>query len=470
MRTAAALCILFVAGCVGPASVVEPPAPETDAATWTPFLLASPSELRGPAPVAAAPGEVPSQDPSVTAFWNEEFATKHWTELQIRHVTQFKESPPRAARSFALVHTAMYDSVIAAADADAAHGDGAASPRVAVAWAAATTLAELYPQQGEAWFEARAREVEAARAGLDSPAAIEEGRRLGLAVAAKALERARSDGADAKWDGERPEPGPCTWVPTPPLFIQTPLEPLWGEVRPFLMENGSQFRPPPPPECTGEDGRTEYRIVWQTARAPDARQAEIARYWADGPDASGPPAHANRLALDLADRYGLDTAQAARVFAYLNVAVADAGISVWDAKFTYWSVRPVTVIQREWDANFTTLVVTPPFPGYVSGHSGFTGAATRLLGHFFPEDYLYLRGLGTDTANARLYAGIHTPSDDEIGVRMGWQIADLAIARATADGGWAGTIERVEAEALQRPPESSRWAFLTENSLAPKEG
>lgn len=477
MRKAVLLCVLMLAGCVGPtapANVAEgtPAATETDASTWTPFFLESPSALRGAAPVSEGTGlDLLPHDAAIAAYWNEDFATRHWTELQIRHITQFKESPPRAARSLALVHAAMYDAVIASADErEAFDVAGYPSDRVAVAWAAATVLAELYPQQGAKWFEDRAHEVEMARTGIDSNAGINEGKRLGLAVAERALAHARSDGADLRWDGIRPAADPCTWVPTPPLFIQTPLEPRWGEVAPFLMANGSQFRPPPPPDCTGEEGITEYRMTWQISRAPDARQAEIARYWADGPDASGPPAHGNRLALDLADRYDLDTAQAARVFAYVNAAMADAGISVWDAKFTYWSVRPVTVIKRTLDANFTTLVVTPPFPGYVSGHSGFTGASTRVLGHFFPEDRLYLRALGTETANARMYGGIHTPSDDEIGMAMGWKVADLAIARATADGGWAGTVERFAAEALQRPPESSRWAFLAENSLGPTEG
>src|SRR5262249_16655740 len=104
-----------------------------------------------------------------------------------------------------------------------------------------------------------------------------------------------------------------------------------------------------------------------------------------------PPGHWNQIAQNVATNLGLSLAQNARLFALLNIAMADAGIASWDAKYEYNFWRPVTAIQQadvdgnpdtEADPNWLPLLTTPSFPEYMSGHSTFSGAASTVLAQF----------------------------------------------------------------------------------------
>ena len=130
--------------------------------------------------------------------------------------------------------------------------------------------------------------------------------------------------------------------------------------------------------------------------------------------------------------HGLDTAQAARIFAVLNTAQADAFICVWDAKYAYWSPRPITAIRREIDPSWSPLIATPPFPSYISGHSGTSGAAATVLSAFFPGDAAQLNAWAREAALSRLYGGIHFPIDNEVGLALGTSVGETALAA------WAG--------------------------------
>jgi len=157
-------------------------------------------------------------------------------------------------------------------------------------------------------------------------------------------------------------------------------------------------------------------------------QRAIALFWADGPGTFTPPGHWNEIALGLVRAFRLDTAQAARVFAVLNTAQADAFICVWDAKYAYWSLRPITAIRREIDPSWSPLITTPPFPSYVSGHSGTSGAAATVLSAFFPSEAAQLRAWANEAALSRLYGGIHFPVDNEVGLALGTSVGEAALA------------------------------------------
>ena len=128
----------------------------------------------------------------------------------------------------------------------------------------------------------------------------------------------------------------------------------------------------------------------------------------------------------------LTTVQAARVFAVLNTAQADAFVCVWYAKYAYWSLRPITAIRREIDPDWTPLITTPPFPSYVSGHSGTSGAAATVLSAFFPDEAARLNAWAHEAALSRLYGGIHFRTDNEVGLTLGRAVGKAAL-RA-----WAG--------------------------------
>jgi hypothetical protein len=337
---------------------------------------------------AAAP-KSPTSDRTVTA----------WIEVGLEAIATHRTNPPRAARGLALLSVAM---------AEAASRSPRAK-RAALAGAASTVLAYLYSDDAE-----RFRALGAGGSPL--------GRRIG----ARLVRRARSDGSDAVWTGTAPV-GPGRWIPTPPIFAP-PLEVPAGTWRPWNLPSGSRFRPSAPPRPGSARYAAELREVYAVSRSLTAEQRRIADFWADGPGTVTPPGHWNRIALDLVRAAGLSTMRAARLFATLNTAQGDAFIACWDAKFSYWSERPVTAIRRELDVDWLPYIATPPFPAYVSGHSSTSGAASEVLAFFFPARARWLRAQAAEAAVSRLYGGIHFRSDNEAGLKLGRLIGLEALA------------------------------------------
>ena len=108
--------------------------------------------------------------------------------------------------------------------------------------------------------------------------------------------------------------------------------------------------------------------------------------------------------------------------------MADGFICCWDAKYTYWSERPITA-----DPSLDVLIPTPPFPSYTSGHSTISTAAGAVLGHLFPSDEAELAARADEAKRSRLWAGIHFPIDNEMGALGGGMIARLVVARARSE-------------------------------------
>jgi len=135
------------------------------------------------------------------------------------------------------------------------------------------------------------------------------------------------------------------------------------------------------------------------------------------------------IARDLIIRDGLDAPHAARVLALTSVAMGDGFICCWDAKYTYWTERPITA-----DPSLNVLIPTPPFPSYTSGHATASTAAATVLGHLFPDDAANLLERAEEAKQSRLWAGIHYPIDCEMGAVGGGMIGRLVVARARDDG------------------------------------
>ena len=143
-----------------------------------------------------------------------------------------------------------------------------------------------------------------------------------------------------------------------------------------------------------------------------------------------PPGHWNRFASDLIIKYRLNPLRAARVLAYLNMAMDDAGIACWDAKYYYHYPRPIQTIP-----GFKTILGTPNFPSYTSGHSTFSFAGATVLSHFFPEEEGVLTGYAEEAAISRMYAGIHYRFDVEAGKQQGISVGNYSVDVAKEDGG-----------------------------------
>lgn len=345
-----------------------------------------------------------------------------WNELARNLVAVHSTSPPVASRAYALLSVAQYDALKRLHDYAEDAGDELDA--VAVSTASAAVLAYLYAVDANSLaMEVPAGQPARVSADQHSDYDISAAISAGKAAAEKAIERARTDGSDADWETEIPT-GEDKWFSSLDPAVP-PLLPGWGEVRPWLMESGSQFRSPPPPEFGSAEFVSALEEVREYSDNRTAEQVRIAEYWADGPGTATPPGHWNEIASELIEEYRPDATEAARVLAYMNMAVMDAGIACWDAKYTYWLIRPTQV-----DPEIELAVELPNFPSYTSGHSSFSGAASEVLSYFFPAEREELEAMGDEAALSRLYGGIHYLFDNDRGLEQGRAVAQLAIEKA----------------------------------------
>ncbi len=120
------------------------------------------------------------------------------------------------------------------------------------------------------------------------------------------------------------------------------------------------------------------------------------------------------------ERAGLDGPHAVQILADIHVAMADGVIAIWDAKYTWWTSRPITE-----DPDRRTLVPTPPYPAYPSGYSSAMGAGTTVVSHYFPEVADEMANRAWEAAASRCWTGIHYPIDDDVGLITGRQVGRL---------------------------------------------
>jgi hypothetical protein len=210
----------------------------------------------------------------------------------------------------------------------------------------------------------------------------------GQAVAGAILAWASSDGyAAVNHCPYTPPPVAGALEPTPPMFIPTPLQPCWGQLRPMVLASGAECAPPGPPEFSPDSGSEFHAAaleVYQTGLALTAEQQTIAEYWADGAGVTGtPPGHWIAIVGQLARSDGLSLAAAAEAYARVGIAVTDAFIQCWYTKYLSNLQRPVTYIQDHIDGTWLPYIVTPPFPTYTSGHSTQSGAVAAVLTAMF---------------------------------------------------------------------------------------
>jgi membrane-associated phospholipid phosphatase len=240
-----------------------------------------------------------------------------------------------------------------------------------------------------------------------------------------------------------PEREPGAWEPTPPAFTPDPEQPCWGQLGPMVLRSGEECAPPAPPEFSTDpdSGFSAAALeVYRTSRTLTAAQRTIAQYWNDGVGVTGTSSgHWMAIVGQIARNDDLSLAAAAEAYAKLGIAVADVFITIFDAKYRYNLLRPVTYIQDHIDDRWLPLIVTPPNPAYISGHSTQSRAAavvlTDLFGHRAFTDTLHtdhhlrppqeprtfgsFEAAAAEAAASRLYAGIHYAVDNEEGRASG---------------------------------------------------
>ncbi len=365
-----------------------------------------------------------------------------WNDAALQAIRTDRTPPPVAARNLAIVHLSIYDSVMAIertyqpylTDATALPG---ASAEAAVAAAAHRALVVLYPKQRE-YFDAMLR---ACWADLQKAPGRDAGAELGRFSADRLLAARRDDGS-AKIGKYAYKKNQGLWQPTAPHYRDA-LLPEWGWVSPFAIKKGTQHRPAEPPPLSSaayaEAFHEVKRLGGKHSQARTEEQTQIAVFWADDIGTVTPPGHWNRIAQGIARERGLTLAENARLFAHLNMALADAGILCWVIKFTFDFWRPITAIRAaegEDDEKWTPLLDTPPFPAYVSGHSTFSAAGAAVLAQSFGTDkisftttsdalpdvtrkFTSLSQAADEAGMSRIYGGIHWQFDNVEGQKVG---------------------------------------------------
>jgi len=396
--------------------------------------------------VPAARAERPAADPVL--LWNDQTNRA----IQATNTDAFQ-----ASRALALESVAVLDTVRSLAGAQGlmvrlpAPKD--ARTEIAVASAAHTMLVRLFPACQAALDAA----FEASLTAEPSTPARSRAIAFGEAVAEAVFAERDRDG----WRVAKTAPTGAAagqWRPTPPLQLPG-LAPQWATMTPFLLTAPNQFRPPGPPALDSaafhEATATVEAIGGAQSTVRASIQTEIAHYWSDAIGTYAPAGHWNAIAATLLAPMGLNLEAEAELFAELNVAMADAGIAIADAKYTYLFWRPVTVIRLGGDGSrpnpaWTPLLETPNHPSYISGHSAFSGAAAAVLTARFgtrpfsfesasvpgvTRKFASFQQAAEEAAISRVYGGIHFPFDNADGLTTGRQVGawTLSAFRRLAD-------------------------------------
>lgn len=276
-------------------------------------------------------------------------------------------------------------------------------------------------------------------AGLHVQSDITAGDSLGRAVGKVFRMRAANDGmknaqtprtrsdsirdaAQARWGWH--------WVnlETPPRPVG--VTPWFGKVQMWFVPNVELVRPGPPPAPGSVEFEESAAKLREISDNLTNEQRRIANFWSDGLGTYTPPGHWNRFAADLIVENKLNPLRGARVLAYMNMAIEDAGIASWDAKYYYHYPRPIQAIP-----GFKGILGTPNFPSYTSGHSTFSSAAATVLSHFFPDASATVNAWAEEAGISRAYAGIHYDFDIQAGKQAGVSVGQYAVDVARLDGG-----------------------------------
>jgi hypothetical protein len=377
-----------------------------------------------------------------------------WNGTAVMAVQTLGQSTPIQSRALAIVHLAMFDALNAidrryASYAEPLQAPAEASPDAAAATAAHEVLVRLIPLQKAVLDGALERSL---RDVPDGPAK-QSGVVVGRQVAEQLLAMRQADGADRKVQFTSAS-GRSAWRPTPPEFQPAAL-PQWPQVKPFVIPSIDKFRVPGPHAV----GSPEYARDIEEVRvkggarsvARTSEQAATAIFWTV-PTAI-PWNAAARTALAGRKASLLDNA---RVLALLNAATADSQIAVWTVKYRYNILRPGDAIRDpkglnnpaiNGDATWESFIVMPAHPDYVSGHSGYSGAAeavlTALVGDGTKVSVTYptngitrhwerFSQIAREVEDARVWGGIHTRTADEHATELGRQIGSFVAANALA--------------------------------------
>jgi membrane-associated phospholipid phosphatase len=408
----------------------------------------------------------------VVADWNATLlnAVRDWTTTSNDPVPNriVNSRPAEVTKNLAMVHAAMFDAINAVEGKYRSYladlpSDPLASPITALATAAHRVSIHLYPDANQvAVLDAT---LAASLASVPEGTAKQRGVLLGEAIARRMIEAREGDGSSAP-STYTPSGEIGRWGRTGPGFLPPEL-PMWGQVKPFVLEDVTGVRVAAPPALDSAEYAAAVDQVMRVGRvdstARTIEQTEIANFWADGAGTATPPGHWNRIASDVLMSRSPELIDSARTMAMLNLALADAAIAAWDVKYLYDFWRPIGAINQAaadgndatvQDASWTPLLRTPPHPTYVSGHSTFSAAAATVLTHLLGDNVSFtttndpktgltqtpipVQSLVTrrfanfaeaaeEAGSSRVYGGIHFPFDNTAGQALGRSVGEAIV-------------------------------------------
>ncbi|MDQ6674001.1 MAG: phosphoesterase [Chloroflexota bacterium] len=409
-----------------------------------------------------------TRSPNEVVFWN---------NLAVQIFRDGRPDPTIAARALAILHTCIYDAWTAY--------DAIAMPTIAasanlkrpvaertmenkeraIAFAAFNALFDLFPYAAPSLLQALDQRGYSALDALTDKSKLDSSPSgIGNAAALAVLAFRELDGANQmgdQWgegqyadnvtfytpvnspdlvvDPNRWQPLHLQLVPTQPPVVQKFATPHWGQVTPFAMTSGTQFRPAVMPPMYPDPAYTAQaqELLTLSAQLDDTTKS-IAEYWSDGPGSATVPGHWTLLAHQVSWRDDHDLDADVRMHFALSNAMFDASIAAWDCKLTADYVRPITAIRyafggtrvgawggpgqgthtidgQDWMPYQVPSVVTPPFPEYTSGHSTFSAAGAEVLKQFTGSDQFGFTATIT-AGSSRIEPGI-TPTQD---IMLSW--------------------------------------------------
>ncbi len=412
---------------------------EPTAGNWKTWFIASGKDYRLPAPSSYKNeiSEVLSRQQNLDAttkqqiiFWNAGAPGYRWQEMMNK--LWAVDTNRYAILANMLLGTAIYDATIAAWDTKYAHkrprpfivdsriksyAPKPESPSYpcehsVAAGVAVTIFSKFFPKLADS-VNRMAQQLMASRvaAGVAFPSDTKAGFDLGKKIAEKEIEYTRDYVTTAQWDGKVPDK-PGLWRGKFAMF------PMAGQNKTVVLESGSEFRPGPPPDFAKE--MEEMKNYKQTFRS-----LSNAFYWANQ---SWFMEYLPKKMFE--QNLQMNPPRAARINAIVNVASYDGFVACWDAKFTYWGIRP-----SQYDTTFRpAIMMTPPFPGYPSGHAAISGTMAEVYSYFFPEEKELFKQKAKDAAESRFQAGIHFRTDNDVALELGRKVGVKVIERIKNDG------------------------------------
>ena len=423
---------------------------EPGAGKWKTWIIPSGSALRLPAPpdneitateLQWAKNCVGQRDQATLSsirYWDAGSPGYRWMQLAEQYVVAAGLPAPLQTRALALVAAAISDATIAAWDSKYTYNrnhpsdlDPTIAPVVAVpqspsypsehaatAGAAAAVLAYLFPDKA-ANLADMANEAATSRVmgGVAFPSDVFSGLDLGQSVGRAVIAYAQTDGSSQTFTGSYP-PAPGVWSSA------TPVAPLAGTWKPWVLNTAHDLRPGPPPAFGSDAANAQYAGVKNLTRTNDTNH--LAWFWQPGffqewLEQVNEKVFENHL--------DLNPPRAARAYAYETIAQHDATLACWDSKYTYLELRP-----SQADPTITPVFGNPQHPGFPSGHACASGASAAVMSALFPDDAPFLATMANAAGTSTFDAGIHTQLDVSQGLTLGGQVGQAISARASSDG------------------------------------